>query len=116
MNPFNAIAKPYESVLIAHLPKAEQYDETEAEYDGRQFRLMSVGGVVVDAIPEDAKGARWWQVRIMAREADLAAIAVTKTDVANFDFTIGTTPRQPGTVLAARLYTRGPWVTFKEQA
>lgn len=117
-NPALACGVPRdEGVLVAYIPRITEdgptmYMETPYRDGKRVFVVYSYDGVVLDMMPLDAKGVKWWLVREAARSLGLDYPEPILTCAAE-DFTVKSlpdVPAKPNCNLAFRAYGRGPWI------
>ncbi len=112
-----------EGVVVAYIPTNNEGTLTmEHEYrDGdRRFTAYSLDGVLLDMLPHDRKGAKWWQVREAARQLELDWIEPIHACAAE-DFRLSCVlekrlPQPENTKLAFRQYGRGPWITLDPES
>lgn len=109
-----------EGVIVAYIPALQGLMMAEHLYrDGkRTFTVYSLDGVVLDMLPHDRKGCKWWMVREAARALKLDYPEPVLACAAE-DFRVSCLPRiedREGQVLAFRSYSRGPWVTLQKEA
>jgi hypothetical protein len=107
-----------EGVVVAYIPPSTTIP-MEYEYkDGRrEFIVYKYDTKVVDMLPFDKQGVKWWQVREAARSLRLDMIEPIFACAAE-DFRLSCVPRLPrpkGYVLAFRQYGRGPWVVLDKK-
>lgn len=112
-----------EGVVVAYIPQnVDGALNMEDDYrDGtREFVAYSLDGVLLDMLPADRKGVKWWQVREAARQLGLAFIEPIHACAAE-DFRLSCVldkrlPQPENTKLAFRQYGRGPWITLDPES
>jgi hypothetical protein len=108
---------PDEGVIVAFLPRTDGIMQ-EVEYrDGkRTFTLHSIDGKIVDLFPSDNKGVKWWMAKEAARVNKLSwPEELWRGPAAEFNLDSLPEVQQPeNTVLALRMYKRGPWIRLQE--
>lgn len=110
-----------EGVLVAYIPKPVEggpmyYLEHPYRSGKRAFVVYSYDGIVLDMIPADNKGVKWWMVREAARSLGLDYPEPIHTCAAE-DFRVSClpdVPAKPDSALAFRAYGKGPWIKLSD--
>lgn len=107
-----------DGVIAAFIPNDGSMLAESLYVDGkREFTAFHHDEVLLDLFPlTDSKNVKWWVVKQAARDLLLNVIEPCWHGPAE-EFKISSIPRasqRPGTVLAIRQYTRGPWLTLEK--
>lgn len=106
-----------DDIIVAYIPAEAEVMEEYPYRDGtREFVVFCQSGKVMDMLPLDSKGVKWWLVKKAARALCKDHIEPIKFCAAE-DFSLKCLPDVPqpeGTKLALRCYSRGPWIKLPE--
>lgn len=109
-----------EGVLAAFIPaNGDILREFPYSSGKREFVCFHQDGRALDLFPVfDEQNVKWWMVKQAAFDLGLDLIPTVWHGPAE-EFNVESIPRtaqSPGTVLAVRQYTRGPWLTLEKIA
>lgn len=107
-----------DGIIVAYIPAIADVMEEWPYRDGlREFIVYAQNDRVVDMLPHDGKPVKWWMVKMAASAARKSPVEPIFSCAAE-DFSvkkIPDVPQPPGTKLAVRCYSHGPWLTLSKE-